>query len=65
MEPVLYPILRGDFISQGKARSDSGVPRLVWGKGRRTFRGRTFRGRVEKGENISQLICSDWIGKIS
>ena len=47
MEPVLYPILRGDFISQGKARSDSGVPRLVWGKGRRTF-----RGSVEKGEGI-------------
>lgn len=34
VEPVLYPILRGDFISQGKALPDGAVLRLVCDKER-------------------------------
>ena len=55
VEPVLYPILRGDFISQGKARPDGAVLRLVWDK----ERGRLWLG-WERQRLFTSWLCMLW-----
>ena len=52
VEPVLYPILRGDFISQGKD-----VPLVIF----------SWEGGVKLGvQHLAfSTVCSDWISKKS